>query len=330
MTTFATACSGIESASVALEPLGFTAQWFSEIEAFPCAVLHHHWPHVPNIGDMGHIAGMVRAGMVPAPEVFIAGTPCQSFSVAGLREGIEDPRGQLTLEYVRVIDAIDERRGANNECVAVWENVPGVLTSKDNAFGEFLAALCGESEGLVPTGKGWTRAGYVFGPERAIAWRTLDAQYFGVAQRRKRVFLVASARPDFDPAAVLFESEGVRRDTPPRHKHGEAGHTPDTALRPFDMLGFGQYGGGLTASTLKARDYKDWTDLVIERGRVRGVTPSERERLQGFPEGHTAVPYRNKPASECPDGPRYKAIGNSKAVPVIRWVGERIKAELTK
>ncbi|WP_261170926.1 DNA cytosine methyltransferase, partial [Serratia fonticola] len=134
-------------------------------------------------------------------------TPCQAFSIAGLRNGLKDARGQLTLSYVELADAIDDKRRQLGEepAISVWENVPGVLNSKDNAFGCLLAALAGEDEPLQPSGGKWTNAGYVSGPKRTIAWIVKDAQYFGVAQRRRRVFVVASAREGFDPAAVLFE-----------------------------------------------------------------------------------------------------------------------------
>lgn len=146
---------------------------------------------------------------------------CQAFSVAGMRGGLDDPRGQLTIKYVELADAVDHVRPAGDECIVVWENVPGVLSDKGNAFGCFLGALVGESDALQPSGGKWTDAGCVYGPRRAAAWRVLDAQYFGLAQRRRRVFVVSSARAGFDPAAVLFESEGVRRDTAPRRGEGE-------------------------------------------------------------------------------------------------------------
>ncbi len=145
---------------------------------------------------------------------------CQAFSVAGLRSGLSDPRGKLTLSFVELADAIDRKR--DTPSIIVWENVPGVLSSKDNAFGCLLAGLAGEDCELQPSGKRWTNAGCVFGPERTVAWRILDAQYFGVAQRRRRVFVVASARDGFDPAKVLFEFDSLRRDTPPSRKAGES------------------------------------------------------------------------------------------------------------
>lgn len=367
---YGSVCSGIEAASKAWEPLGWKPAWFSEIEPFPSAVLAHHWPEVTNLGDMTKIADAVRTGGVEAPDVLVGGTPCQAFSIAGLREGLSDDRGQLTLSYVELANAIDAKRRERGEPEAIiaWENVPGVLSSKDNAFGCFLAGLAGESSELQPAGGKWTHAGCVSGPERVIAWRVLDAQFFGVAQRRRRVFVVASARTDFNPARVLFEFEGVRRDFAPCRETREsitegAGHRvtngshwdgedyPHPTLNQsnniggigqsnqelfsqrgagivgaYRMVAFGEYADDETASTCKARDYKDATDLAVTYPlAVRRLTPIEFERLQGFPDGHTLVGYRGKPVA---NGHRYKAIGNSMAVPVMRWIGERIAAVL--
>ncbi|WP_213843808.1 DNA cytosine methyltransferase, partial [Enterobacter hormaechei] len=134
---YGSVCSGIEAASKAWEPLGWKPAWFSEIEPFPSSVLAHHWPEVTNLGDMTKIADAVRAGDVEAPDVLVGGTPCQAFSIAGLREGLSDDRGQLTLSYVELANAIDTKRRERGEpeSIIVWENVPGVLSSKDNAFG---------------------------------------------------------------------------------------------------------------------------------------------------------------------------------------------------
>lgn len=367
-------CSGIEAATVAWEPLGWKAAWFSEIEAFPSAVLAERWPEVVNLGDMTKIAAAVRAGEVQAPDVMVGGTPCQAFSIAGLRNGLADARGQLTLSYVELANAIDDKRieRGEEEAIFVWENVPGVLTSHDNAFGCFLAGLAGESCELEPSGGKWTHSGCVYGPKRTIAWIVKDAQYFGVAQRRKRVFVVASARKGFDPGQVLFESEGVRRDTPPSRE-------PQTAVAALTARGVGTcgaddnqaqaghllaFGGGNTggnidvAACLTAKgqriDFEVETfavhgtqdpdtnlELAHTLGRnhgqenaisngvqVRRLMPVECERLQGFPDNHTLISWRGKEATECPDGPRYRAIGNSMAVPVMRWIGERIVAAL--
>jgi DNA (cytosine-5)-methyltransferase 1 len=214
---FGSVCSGIEAASVAWEPLGWKAAWFSEIEKFPSSVLAHHYPDTPNLGDMTALPDRILSGEIEAPEIFCGGTPCQAFSVAGLRQSLNDDRGNLSLTFVGIANAIDHVRSVRGDSSAIifWENVPGVLNTKDNAFGCFIGALAGEVDPVTcPNGK-WSTAGVVVGQKRAVAWRVLDAQYFGVAQRRRRVFVVASARADFDPAAILFEFEGVRRDIAP-------------------------------------------------------------------------------------------------------------------
>ena len=438
---FGSVCSGIEAASVAWTPLGWQAAWLAEIEKFPCEVLKHHYPDVPNLGDMTKLPDMILSGQVEAPDLFCGGTPCQAFSVAGLRQSLDDARGNLSLTFCEIANAIDQVRSVqqSDPCIVFWENVPGVLNTKDNAFGCFLGALAGEDEALIAPGGRWTNAGFIDGPQRAVAWRVLDAQYFGVAQRRRRVFVVASARDDFDPAAVLFEFEGLRRDSAPRRETGERIAPCVTNGPPFSrtgnerveaeamvavrMVAFGEYVDDGTASAMKARDYKDATDLVaqpiclMDQGgiamniehditgtlrrethghepivmqplpfdttqitskanyskpqsgdpchplaagahapaiavgtdlyngaitgdiavpmtnradgtgtgptvmqamAVRRLTPTECERLQGFPDGYTNV------KDKCPDGPRYKALGNSWAVPVVRWIGERI------
>ena len=423
-------CSGIEAASVAWEPLDWQPAWFAEIEPFPCAVLSHHWPHVPNHGDMTQLVGKILNGSVEAPDVLVGGTPCQAFSVAGLRGSLDDERGNLTLVLIRILDAIDFIRARNGQppCILVWENVPGVLNTKDNAFGCFLGGLAGESLPLEPAGQKWTNAGAVFGPAREIAWRILDAQYFGVPQRRRRVFVIASAGC-LRPAEILFERQsqaghpaaGAEAGQNPAAAAPAGSHWDDPAnphptlnqsgcggiigqsnqeifsqrgggLIPVRMRSFGDYIQDDTASTVKARDHKDATDLIVVHGRqdpctsdqaftldrqhngntnvvcihgntigrqlhnsgsgtgaiqdgtsytltatdshavsdglqVRRLTPTECERLQGFPDNHTQIPWRGKPAADCPDSPRYKAIGNSMAVPVMRWIGRKIKQE---
>lgn len=382
--TYGSVCSGIEAASVAWEPIGLSPAWLAQFDPehdyskgpdFPSAVLAHHWPHVPNLCDMTKIADMLRGGAVSAPDILVGGTPCQAFSVAGMRKGLDDTRGQLTIKFVEIADEIDKQRGAGHECIILWENVPGVLSSKDNAFGCFLAGLVGEDCELVPPGGKWSNAGCVSGPKRTAAWRILDAQYFGVAKRRRRVFVVASARDGFDPTSVLFEREGVRRDTAPSREtgsvvaaltangvgtcgaddnQGQAGHLiavrgtqdPDTNTELAHTLGrnHGQENAIAYSVALRGREGGATAELgdelagclrastgggdkphVLANLAVRRLTPVECERLQGFPDGHTAIPYRNKPAA---DGHRYKSLGNSMAVPVIAWLGKRIIKEL--
>jgi DNA (cytosine-5)-methyltransferase 1 len=421
-------CSGIEAATVAWHDLGWQPVGFSEIEPFPSAVLAHHYPGAPNLGDMTNY----KEWNIGAIDLVVGGTPCQSFSVAGLRKGLEDPRGNLALVYCGILDHFRPQW-------CVWENVPGVLSSNGGRdFGSFLGALA--------------ELGYGF------AYRVLDAQYFGVAQRRRRVFVVGHLG-DWQPAAkVLFESESLRRDTAPSRQKGQdtaassvagtldsrhaggfqsvqsagAGHlraveTPEVMctlratgagfdrpgnaatehetyipmaqpisiqdVRPVEKaqngkgwnddgtaytvdthatqgvaqaipldtmnmtpghssggLGFGQPGDPcftltkghshavaqpiaptLTASNDPSRSPQSTevtnqvASVYAASMAVRRLTPIECERLQGFPDDYTAIPWRGK--TETPDGPRYKALGNSMAVPVMQWIGGKINAE---
>jgi DNA (cytosine-5)-methyltransferase 1 len=229
-------CSGIEAASVAWHPLGWCAIALSEIEAFPSAVLAHHYPTVPNLGDFTKIDSR-NLGRV---DVLCGGTPCQAFSVAGARQSLADDRGNLTLEFVRLAHELAAYNGLRN---VVWENVPGVLSTVDNAFGCFLAGLVGADGAFVPTGRkpvdgvstrwwrwsekeeahavAWPSKGMVAGPEGRAAWRVLDAQFFGLAQRRERVIVVADFGGGADPAAVLFERAGVHGNTASGRKAGQ-------------------------------------------------------------------------------------------------------------
>lgn len=485
---FGSVCSGIEAASVAWAPLGWKAAWLAEIEKFPAAVLAHHYPEVPNLGDMTALPARIAAGEVEAPDIFCGGTPCQAFSVAGLRKSLDDARGNLSLVFCEIANAIDTARAVCGRPSAVifYENVPGILSTKDNAFGCFLAGLAGEDDPLEPPGGKWTNAGCVSGPQRTVAWRVLDAQFFALAQRRRRVFVVASARKGFDPAQVLFEWDGVRRDSAPSREAREVAPTIPARSTAGGGLGTdfdcdggiicvatGQAGaeiGADMAPTLNcnheapyvahslrgegfdasedgtergtplvpvetkdvryayySHDYANdrITDVsginpaltardtasgnlnvavpvaygirtantssngcgiqeecthtldcaqgvavaqpvvhAIQAGalrvnpasgpdgvgvqadhaytlearaevqavqsamQVRRLTPTEAEKLQGFEPGYTAIPWRGKPADQCPDGPRYRALGNSWAVPCVSWIGERIQRHL--
>jgi DNA (cytosine-5)-methyltransferase 1 len=220
---YGSVCSGIEAATAAWHPLGWEPAWFSEIEAFPCAVLQHHYPTVPNLGDMTTIAARVLAGEVEAPDVLVGGTPCQAFSVAGARLSLADQRGNLALAFVRLADAVDAARHRAGKPPAwiLWENVPGVLSVRDNAFGAFLGGLVGADDALVPEPR-WRGAGVAAGPSRVAAWRTLDAQFFGVAQRRRRIFVLArgGARCWAAADALLPLTEGLRWNPAPRRDAG--------------------------------------------------------------------------------------------------------------
>lgn len=476
MRRFLSICSGIEAASVAFQPLGWEAVAVAEIEPFPCAVLAQHYPQVPNLGDLRQFRTWDTA-LLEQADMLCGGTPCQAFSVAGLRGSLDDERGNLTLTFCHLYDYLDDlrRRAGRPPAVCLWENVPGILSDSQNAFGSFLAGLAGESVPLQPPGGRWAHAGYVRGPRRAVAWRILDAQYFGLAQRRQRVFVVGSADPAFDPAAVLFELDGLRRDSPPRRETGEGtAHDLAPSLtssgrgveRPGESRGqcpVVAFSGNNTAGPIEAApalnanrgchnpgDFEAGALLVqpvahalrgegfdasedgtgsgtplvpaiafpermsgtqcasseelspvlqshnptavalfvnevaptLRSGstsprshgkqngtdrealvayttsphtawRVRRLTPEECELLQGFPIGYTLIPGRHRlrkardleqtvvflralgyaeadaaALAHCPDGPRYKALGNSWAVPCVRWIGQRITAHL--
>jgi DNA (cytosine-5)-methyltransferase 1 len=324
--------------------MGWEPAFFSEIDPFPRAVLSHHYPDVPLHDDFTTI-GENQYGSIG---LLVGGTPCQSFSVAGLRKGLDDDRGNLALEFLRLADR--ERP----EWI-VWENVPGVLSSNGGRdFGAFLGALA--------------EIGYGF------AYRICDAQYWGVAQRRRRVFVVGYLGDWRRSAAVLFERESLLGNPAPSREEGETvahpvapsltasgrgvertgesrGQDPVVAIAcnevapavttdpPFSRTGNERVEceaivpmqAFQVANCLTHRMHKginttvdEGQTPVLEPYGVRRLTPTECERLQGFPDGFTQIPYRGKPADKCPDGPRYKALGNSMAVPVMRWIGERI------
>ena len=433
-------CSGVEAATVAWHPLGWDPIGYAEIETFPSAVLSHHYPNVPNLGDITKYKEWNTNGTV---ELLVGGTPCQAFSVAGLRKGLEDPRGNLTLVYTGILDRFKPKW-------FVWENVPGVLSSSGGRdFGSFLGAVA--------------ELGYGF------SYRVLDAQYFGVPQRRRRVFVVGCLGDWVSASKVLFEPDCLSRDTEESRKTRERTSSPASSsvrgnIETFNRQSHSQFGVDPLASTVKARDHKQFTDLVVyethpadsrvremgdvcqtvtsrwgtgggnvpialqdvsgrdkaQNGRgwndegvsytldaaatqgvaysiredaiagnfsatplavtpalqalrpsvqshhaqtfiaqavdvynqnidgdvtatitravggsntsgpkimqsmaVRRLTPVECERLQGFPDNYTNIPWRGKP--ESPDSLRYKAMGNSMAVPCMKWIGKRIE-----
>ena len=359
--SFGSVCSGIEAASVAWEPLGWIPAWFSEIESFPCELLDQRFPWAMNYGDMTTLPEQIRAREIEAPDLLCGGTPCQAFSVAGKRQSLADNRGNLTLTFCEIANAIEDVRNEDElpPPIIFWENVPGVLHTKDNAFGCFLAGICGADIPLeIPHGR-WPSAGIVTGPKRSVAWRTLDAQFFGVPQRRKRVFVIASSCDRFNPAKVLFERPSLRGDScESAEKRKTVASFAEGGFGTFrqtdDQAGTlkasgGVIGGGSetliidishrsdvirecgeTSPTLTARMGTGGNNVpcIQEEAAVRRLTPVECERLQGFPDDWTKISYRGKDESECPDSPRYKAIGNSWAVPVVRWLGERIQKEL--
>lgn len=353
--------SGIEAATVAWGSLGWEPVCFAEFDEFPSSLLAERYPSVPNVGDVTNVNWKKYKGKC---DLVVGGSPCQSFSIAGKREGLQGESG-LMYEYIRAVREIRPEW-------FLWENVPGAFSSE---HGEAFRQLLSEMDKL----------GY------GLAWRVLDAQFFGVAQRRRRLFLVGrlGACP---PVEVLFESEGMRGDYPSsREKRkglaaaagrcaASAGfrldhtlafneanitskqnaanpdwndecHTLSTdsrndvvlkkqrcalALDPIamadtnaraaideNMVGTLHVGGDAPTAAVPINDTAT-NDAEEGQMVVRRLMPLECERLQGFPDNYTKIPYRGKPAEECPDGPRYKAIGNSMAVPVMRWIGGRI------
>jgi DNA (cytosine-5)-methyltransferase 1 len=355
-------CSGIEAATVAWHTLGWKPVAFGEIEKFPSQVLAHHYPNTPNWGDMTKFKEWPNANV----NVFVGGTPCQSFSVAGLRKGLDDPRGNLMLTYLAIAAKYRPQW-------LVWENVPGVLSS--NGGLDFASLLRGMGE-----------LGYGF------AYRILDAQYFGVAQRRRRVFVIGYLGDWRPAAAVLFERHSLSgHPAPSREKRegvaanaregaassrwpAEISSTLDTtfgtkqgledqhvnagcpmfvpamhselcpSLKARDAKGPSSDGDGdgdgailvpmaVVAPTLTAANDPSRSPQSSEVTQqvysvlqasmaVRRLTPKECERLQGFPDNYTDIKHKGKPT---PDGPRYKALGNSMAVPVMHWIGKRIQ-----
>ena len=374
---FLSVCSGIEAASAAWEPLGWQAVGFSEIDPFASAVLAHRFPKTKNYGDMSDF----RTWDIEPFDILVGGTPCQSFSVAGSRAGLTDPRGQLVYTFLDLVDFFQPK-------YVVWENVPGVLSDKTGVFRLFIKRL--------------QDAGYLCDAD------ILDAADFGVPQRRKRLF-VSGINADYVSGAYHEKQEDNRdgrsiRNTPyPRDKLEQARHAYTAALdsagaftggmgailpqseslcgntqacqrkaenntsgarrRTARLFGkrfnelvpltqtaqtvaarYGTGGGNTpvvlqqktiafpTRNTswtnpsyelfpaLKASDSKGAAAVCTDWG-VRFITPVECERLQGFPDNWTRVPYRGKPEAACPKSLRYKAIGNSMAVPVMRWIG---------
>ena len=450
-------CSGIEAATVAFHPLGWTPLAFSEIEPFPCSVLAHHYPAVPNLGDMTKYHDWPEE-LLAECDLLVGGPPCQAFSMAGQRRSLDDERGNLTLTYVNLINHIDNirRKHGREPVIALYENVPGIYSTKDNAFGCLVGAICGQDAAVeTETGK-WPTTGIFWGEKRRVGYRTLDAQYFGLAQRRRRCFLLAVPNELVErlgdracPSEILSIPESLRGDSPPRRGEGESvagtfkictgsggwsnsidhaaagymvpsapfthaggcwwdgeqvGQTLDAALSkgqampeknrfpavlqpvthslradgqaavaiplqevgkrtgvstndPRAGIGIGadgdpmftlqsgaQHGVAFAQNTRDELRYIDGDGQVVvalaaqpgmkqqsylQQGMaVRRITVTEAERLMGVPDGYTMVPYRGKPASECADGPRYRSLGNSFAVPCIRWLGRRIELAL--
>jgi len=397
--------SGIEAATVAWAPLGWECAAVAEIEPFPCSVLAHHYPDVPNLGDVTKITenDIFLLGDI---DLVVFGSPCQDLSIAGKRQGFNHDNGNLTrsglFHYAaRIVRWLRKYCGCR---FTLWENVLGAFSS--NAGEDFAAVVSELSDCAVAVPpKGWGTEGVVVGPKTLVEWCVLDAQWFGVAQRRRRVFALADFGNWSDRLPILLESDRLRGNIAPRREAGKdvarcltssagkrnavsdpdrgncvVSHSPEIArcvatregssqdYETTTMVAYSLRAEGFDASedgtgrgtplvpcsvTLRNRDGGASAELGdnvafaprassgggdkphllgfpssqsgVRVGAVRRLTPRECERLQGFPDDYTAVPYRKKPAA---DGPRYKALGNSMAVPVMNWIGRSIDAAM--
>ena len=428
--------SGIEAATVAWRPLGWECAAVAEVEPFPCAVLAHHYPGVPNLGDVTKITE-AQINALGHIDVVVFGSPCQDLSVAGKRKGLINEHGDITRSglFFTAINIFHWSRAR----YALWENVPGAFSSnKGRDFASVVEFMAGMDDCPVPE-KGWGTEGIALGNNGLLEWCVLDAQWFGVAQRRRRVFALLDTGDWVNRPPILLEPESLRGDTAPSREKGKGtttsvikgaaiGRKPEAgppygehladgscytlncaeqhgvvcmssgqanadvaiersptlnclheapivahALRvegfdasedgtgrgtPLVPVAFSSkdYGndalmdcaptlraGGHAGSHANAYGIDEEQNAAAELMRtlkarlagggsvysamqVRRLTSRECERLQGFPDDYTNIPWRKQPTA--PDGPRYKALGNSMAVPVMRWIGTRI-AEVT-
>ncbi len=311
--TVGSVCSGIEAASVAWENLGARFKWFSEIAEFPSMILSEKYPSIPNLGDMNDIPNLLYEEKIDSPDLICGGTPCQAFSLAGLKNGLNDNRGNLTLKFVDIINANDDARRKKGlpRTVVFWENVEGVLTDKTNAFGCFISYLAGLKDEVKL--KKWPTAGLIRGKIRNIAWRVLDAKFFGVPQQRRRLYLLAGD-VNFNPENVLFEPHSQTLADYPKEplSFKKEGHQ-FTVFREYTDCLYAAYGTKWNGNAAA----NNGSLFVVQDNIIRRLSPLECERLMGFPDNYTNLPNAKKTN-------RYQAIGNSWAVPVVRWIGSRI------
>ncbi|UWY29579.1 DNA (cytosine-5-)-methyltransferase [Flavobacterium sp. TR2] len=336
--TFGSVCSGIEASQLAFSPFGYQQLWSSEIAEFPSKVLNHHYPNIPNLGNMTELPEMILQGKVQAPDLFCGGTPCQAFSLAGWKNGLEDKRGQLTITFIEIANAIDEirKKEKKDRSIVLWENVEGVLNDKTNAFGNFIAGLAGFDD-EIKVNK-WTKSGYLEGKSRNVAWRVIDAKYFGLPQQRKRLYVLAGGK-DFRPDQVLFEF-----DTQNIVKEIKANKQEKSNENVFNLFSESNPKKEKLVENVfyknnnKFEFFREYTDClyaaygtkwngnaaayngslyIAQEDRIRRLTPLECERLMGFPDNYTSVNGNSNTN-------RYQAIGNSWAIPVIKWIGSQI------
>lgn len=315
--TVGSVCSGIEAASVAWNDLGYEFKWFSEIAAFPNMLLLKRYPDIPNIGDMTGIPSLIEKLQIDAPDIICGGTPCQAFSLAGAKNGLNDNRGNLTLRFIDIIEASDNVRVklGKKRSIVFWENVEGVLTDKTNAFGCFISSLAGVDN--VINCKKWPNSGIIRGPKRNVAWRVLDAKFFGLPQQRKRLYVLAGDT-SFYPENILIEKHfGNLVDYPQGPLYFEKDGCQFEIFREYTDCLYSAYGTKWNGNAAA----NNGSLFVVQDKRIRRLSPLECERLMGFPDDYTYLATAKKTN-------RYQAIGNSWAVPVVRWIGKRIIAHL--
>lgn len=311
--TVGSVCSGIEAASVAWKSLGFKFDWFSEIADFPSQVLKNKYKSIPNLGDMNNIPEMLINGKISIPDLICGGTPCQAFSLAGWKQGLNDNRGNLTLKFVDIIEANDKKRKERKQqnTIIFWENVEGVLTDKTNAFGCLISSLVGLNDVIIK--KKWPNAGIIRGPKRNIAWRVLDAKFFGVPQQRRRLYVLGGGT-DFYPENILFELHNGKLLDFPKSKlvFEKDGHKFEI-FREYTDCVYSAYGTKWNGNAAA----NNGSLFIVQDNRLRRLSTVECERLMGFPDNYTNLPNAKKTS-------RYQAVGNSWVVPVIKWIGNRL------
>jgi DNA (cytosine-5)-methyltransferase 1 len=308
--TYLSLFSGIESATVALESLGYKALGFAEIAPFASAVLAHHYPEVPNFGDITTLEFEEKVRDL-RPQILIGGSPCQAFSLSGLRQSLNDARGNLTLTFLKIADLVQAP-------IIIWENVTGVLNTKDNAFGNFITGLAFSNveTALTPSGKTWAKAGYLKGDKRTLIWRTLNSKYFNTAQNRSRVFAVAvnndflSNNPTFHPLS-LFEINK------PEHDFGKKSNIKEEGIfcTSQDITPRAVYSE--VAYTLRAGNHGVNTVFNEQDDKLYSLSPGEMEQLMGFKEGYTDISFKGKKATFSQ---RATVLGNSFVSTIIYWI----------
>ncbi|MBM6832630.1 DNA cytosine methyltransferase [Megamonas hypermegale] len=313
--TIGSVCSGIEAASVAWKSFGVDFKWFSEIAPFPSKFLAEKYPTIPNLGDMTNIPDLILKRKIVAPDMICGGTPCQAFSLAGWKNGLNDDRGNLTLKFVDIVNSNDiiRLKDGKNRCKVFWENVEGVLTDKTNAFGCFISYLAGLDDVLSVKGGKWPNSGLVYGSIRNVAWRVLDAKYFGVPQQRRRLYVIAGDK-NFHPENILFELHKNKIPNYPSYPlvFTKNGHKFEVFREYTDCL-YSSYG---TKWNGNAAAYNG-SLFIVQDNRIRRLSPLESERLMGLPDDYTNICGARKTN-------RYQVIGNSWAIPVVKWIGKRI------